>query len=114
MDQNKDNLLLTLMVKDASALKVVYMDYIDNGGVFVATSAVRELDSTVTLLLKVPEYPPTRVDGKVIWITPKGAQGGRPAGLGIQFTSAHSALKNHINQLLAEFDQTPTRISFTM
>ena len=46
-----------------------------------------------------PEKVP--VAGKVVWITPKGAQGNRSAGVGIQFTEPNSVAVNKIETYLA-------------
>jgi len=32
------------------------------------------------------------IEGTVIWITPKGAQGNKPAGIGVQFISDNKAM----------------------
>ena len=43
------------------------------------------------------------VDGKVIWVTPVGAQGNRQAGIGVQLAdgSEAEAIRNKIETLLA-------------
>ena len=40
--------------------------------------------------------------GKIIWITPKGAQGNRAAGIGVQFSDMdNGAARNKIETYLA-------------
>jgi type IV pilus assembly protein PilZ len=41
------------------------------------------------------------VAGKVIWVTPKGAQGNRAAGIGVQFNGEDETAKNKIETYLA-------------
>ena len=41
------------------------------------------------------------VTGKVVWVTPKGAQGGRTPGIGIQLSTDDSTLINKIENYLA-------------
>jgi type IV pilus assembly protein PilZ len=55
--------LLTLTIKDKSALYLAFM-----------------------LLHLMGEDEKLPVAGKVIWVTPKGAQGKRTAGIGVQFS----------------------------
>ena len=84
-------------------LYVAYMPFVLNGGVFIPTKERFELEEEVELdlrLIKDPERQQTQ--GKVIWVTPLGAQGGKPAGIGIQFTSTEDALlRTRIETLLA-------------
>ena len=46
-----------------------------------------------------PEKIP--VAGKVVWVTPKGAQGNRAAGIGVQFNGEDETAKNIIETHLA-------------
>ncbi len=41
------------------------------------------------------------VAGKVIWVTPRGAQGNRAAGIGVQFNEEDETAKNKIETYLA-------------
>lgn len=83
--------LLTLTIKDKSALYLAYMPFIRNGGLFIPTNSSYQLGDEVFMLLNVmSEEEKIPVAGRVIWITPKGAQGGaqgkRTAGIGVQFS----------------------------
>ena len=68
--------LLTLTIKDKSALYLAYMPFVKNGGLFIPTNSNYRLGEEE----KLP------VAGRVIWMTPKGAQGKRTAGIGVQFS----------------------------
>ena len=67
--------LLTLTIKDKSALYLAYMPFVRNGGLFIPTNSNYRLGDE-----KLP------VAGRVIWVTPKGAQSRRTAGIGVQFS----------------------------
>ena len=65
------------------------MPYLKHGGIFVPTGKRYFLGDEVFLLLTLPESNERLpVAGKVIWITPTGAQGNRTAGIGVQFTDS--------------------------
>ena len=81
--------LLTLTIKDKSALYLAYMPFIKNGGLFIPTNSSYKLGDEVFMLLNVMgEEEKIPVAGRVIWITPKGAQGKRTAGIGVQFNES--------------------------
>jgi type IV pilus assembly protein PilZ len=79
--------LLTLTIKDKSALYLAYMPFVRNGGLFIPTNSIYGLGDDVFMLLNLmSEADKIPVAGHVIWITPKGAQGKRMAGIGVQFS----------------------------
>ncbi len=79
--------LLTLTIKDKSALYLAYMPFVTNGGLFIPTNSSYKLGDEVFMLLSIMgEEEKIPVAGQVIWITPKRAQGKRPAGIGVQFS----------------------------
>ena len=79
--------LLTLTIKDKSALYLAYMPYVINGGLFIPTNSSYRLGDEVFMLLNLMgEDEKIPVAGTVIWMTPKGAQGKRTAGIGVQFS----------------------------
>ncbi len=74
-----------------AALYLAYMPFIKGGGLFVRTVGVYELGSQVQLSVQLLSEPDSYlIEGKVIWITPKGAQGSKPTGIGVQFTNEDS------------------------
>ncbi|NOT89349.1 MAG: pilus assembly protein PilZ [Lysobacter sp.] len=96
--------ILSLAVKDKHALFQAYMPFIKQGGVFVPTAKRYFIGDEVFLLMTLPESTERLpVAGKVIWVTPAGAQGNRVAGIGVQFaeTPEGEAVKNKIEVLLA-------------
>jgi len=83
--------LLTLTIKDKSALYLAYMPFVRNGGLFIPTNSAYNLGDEVFMLLNLmDEAEKIPVAGSVIWMTPKGAQGKRMAGVGVQFSDQDS------------------------
>ncbi|MCG8429338.1 MAG: PilZ domain-containing protein [Chromatiales bacterium] len=79
--------ILSLTIKDKNALYAAYMQFIKNGGLFIPTSKKYKLGDEVFMLLTLMEETERiPVAGKVIWITPIGAEGNRAAGIGVQFS----------------------------
>jgi len=79
--------ILSLTIKDKSALYAAYMPFVKNGGLFIPTNKSYGLGDEVFMLLTLmEETEKLPVAGKIIWVTPKGAQGNRAAGIGVQFS----------------------------
>ncbi|ODS24504.1 pilus assembly protein PilZ [Candidatus Endobugula sertula] len=94
--------ILSLSIKDKSVLYASYMPYIKNGGLFIPTSKCYQLGDEVFVLLSLMDEPEKMpISGKVVWITPKGAQGSRTAGIGVQFSEQESIIVGKIETYLA-------------
>lgn len=100
--------ILTLNIADKAALYLAYMPFISNGGLFIPTTrrgerASHTLGEEVFLLLNLVEQNERLpVAGKVVWVTPPGAQAQRVPGIGIQFSSQDAgATQRRIETLLA-------------
>lgn len=94
--------ILSLTIKDKAVLYAAYMPYVKNGGLFIPTNKGYQIGDEVFVLLSLMDEPEKiPVAGKVVWITPKGAQGNRSAGVGIQFTEQDSVAVNKIETYLA-------------
>lgn len=86
-----------------SSLYSAYMPFINGGGLFLRTHDVYPLGIELNLSVKLmDEHELYWVDGKIVWITPKGAQGNKLPGIGVQFISENSRyLCNKIETYLA-------------
>lgn len=94
--------ILTLTIKDKAVLYAAYMPFIRNGGLFIPTQKTYHLGDEVFLLLNLMDEPEKiPVAGKVIWVTPKGAQGSRAAGVGVQFNGDDESARTKIEAYLA-------------
>lgn len=79
--------ILSLTIRDKSALYAAYMPFVKNGGLFIPTNKDYQLGDEVFMLLTLmDEKEKLPVAGKIVWITPKGAQGNRASGIGVQFS----------------------------
>jgi type IV pilus assembly protein PilZ len=95
--------ILSLTIKDKSALYAAYMPFIKGGGLFIPTKKEYRVGEEVFMLLSLMDDPEKLpVAGKVVWITPVGAQGNRAAGIGVQFSDQDDgAARNKIEGYLA-------------
>jgi type IV pilus assembly protein PilZ len=95
--------VLSLSIKEKSALYAAYMPYLKHGGIFIPTTKPYRLGDEVFMLLTLMNDPnKIPVAGKVVWITPGGAQGGKTQGIGVEFAANESgaAARNKIEGLL--------------
>jgi type IV pilus assembly protein PilZ len=79
--------ILSFAIKDKAALYAAYMPFIKNGGLFIPTIKRYQLGDEIFLLLQLmDETDRIPVAGKVVWVTPPGAEGNRAVGVGVQFS----------------------------
>lgn len=98
------NAILTLTLKDKAQLYAAYMPFVRNGGLFISTNKTYRLGDEVFMLLSLMDEPEKiPVAGKVVWITPRGSQNGKVAGVGVQFVEDESSrvARNKIETYLA-------------
>ena len=94
--------ILSLTIKDKAILYSAYMPFIKHGGLFIPTNKDYKIGDEVFLLLNLmDEAEKIPVAGKVIWVTPKGAQGNRTAGVGVQFSDQDDTARRTIENYLA-------------
>ena len=96
------NGILSLTIRDKAVLYAAYMPYMKNGGLFIPTNKAYGLGDEVFMLLSLMDEPEKiPVAGKIAWITPKGAQGNRAAGIGVQFEGDDDTASRKIETYLA-------------
>ena len=105
--------ILSLTIKDKAVLYSAYMPFLENGGLFVPTNKKYSIGDEVFMLLTLMDDPEKiPIAGRVVWVTPVGAQGNRAAGVGIQFSeqdaSANAKIENHLGGALNSERQTHT------
>ena len=106
--------ILSLTIKDKSALFAAYMPFVTNGGLFIPTTRSYQLGEEVFILLSLmEEQERLPVAGKIIWVTPPGAEGYRAAGIGVQFSDqdggrARSKIETQLAGMLASERPTHT------
>lgn len=78
--------VIQLVFREKGALFAAFIPLFAEGGLFVPTLRNYQLGEDLYLLLSLPDdsqrYP---VAGKVAWITPANASGGRTQGVGVRF-----------------------------
>ncbi|HEX2541541.1 MAG TPA: PilZ domain-containing protein [Caldimonas sp.] len=78
--------VIQLVFREKTALYAAYMPMFSEGGIFVPTTRDYKLGEDIYLLLSLPDDPQRYpVAGKVGWITPANASGGRTQGVGVRF-----------------------------
>lgn len=86
--------VLSLAIKEKSALFSAYMPFLKNGGIFVPTNKTYKLGEEIyvilTLLDDPSKYP---IAGKVAWVTPPGAGNNKSQGIGVHFPQDESGIR---------------------
>ena len=99
-EDNKQG-ILSLTIKDRAVVYAAYMPFVRHGGLFVPTNKKYELGEEVFILLAhMDELEKIPINGKLVWVTPKGAQGNRQAEIGVQFSEADFAAATKIEEHL--------------
>ena len=95
--------VIQLVFREKGALYAAYIPSFIDGGLFVPTTRAYTLGDDIYLLLSLPDdaqrYP---VAGKIAWITPSNASGGRTQGVGVKFPNDEKTrlLRVKIEQIL--------------
>jgi type IV pilus assembly protein PilZ len=95
--------VIQLVFREKGALYAAYIPVFTDGGLFVPTTRDYRLGDDIYLLLTLPEDPQRYpVAGKVGWITPANASGGRTQGVGVRFPGDEKTrvLKVKIEEML--------------
>ena len=78
--------VIQLVFREKGALYAAYIPVFTDGGLFVPTTREYKLGDDLYLLLSLPDDPQRfPVAGKVAWLTPPNASGGRTQGVGVRF-----------------------------
>ena len=102
LKHNNRNGILSLTIKDKAVLYSAYMPFLENGGLFVPTNKSYDIGDEVFMLLTLmDEVEKIPISGRVVWVTPRGAQGNRTAGIGVQFNEGDAAANTKIENHLA-------------
>jgi type IV pilus assembly protein PilZ len=95
--------VIQLVFREKGALYAAYIPVFTDGGLFVPTTREYKLGEDIYLLLSLPDDPQRfPVAGKVAWITPPNASGGRTQGVGVRFPNDDKSrqLKIKIEEVL--------------
>ena len=114
MSDTDQQAVLTLTIQDKSVLDGAYMSFLQNGGLLVpATRPYRLGDEVFLLLTLMDEQEKLPVAGRVVWITPEGAQGNWQADIGIEFSDEDVTINARIESYVAG-SLTSERVTHTL
>ena len=86
-----DTDVISYVIKDSIECNLSYMPFINEGGFFIPTMNTYTLGDRVVVDLMLPgKLESLRIEGKVVWITPRNALHHVLPGIGIQFTGANT------------------------
>jgi type IV pilus assembly protein PilZ len=95
--------VIQLVFREKGALYAAYIPLFVDGGLFVPTTREYKLGEDIYLLMSLPDDPQRfPVAGKVAWLTPANASGGRTQGVGVRFPNDDKSrqLKLKIEEVL--------------
>ena len=95
--------VIQLVFREKGALYAAYVPILLDGGLFVPTTREYKIGDDIYLLLSLPDDPQRYpVAGKIAWITPANASGGRTQGVGVRFPADEKsrALRAKIEETL--------------
>jgi type IV pilus assembly protein PilZ len=101
--------VIQLVFREKGALYAAYIPLFTEGGLFVPTTRDYRLGEDIYLLLSLPDDPQRfPVAGKVAWLTPANASGGRTQGVGVRFPNDDKSrqLKVKIEEVLGTSTQS--------
>jgi type IV pilus assembly protein PilZ len=101
--------VIQLVFREKGALYAAYIPLFNEGGLFVPTTRDYKLGDDIYLLLSLPDDPQRYpVAGKVGWVTPANASGGRTQGVGVRFPTDEKTrlLKSRIEEMLGTMIQS--------
>ncbi|MGB0849356.1 MAG: PilZ domain-containing protein [Thiolinea sp.] len=95
---------LYLVLSDKAEIHNHYMPMLEGGGIFVPTNDDFDFNDTVVVQVDLlSEKQKASVPGKVVWITPVGAQRGLMKGVGIQFHGEHQGkIQQYFESLIGD------------
>jgi type IV pilus assembly protein PilZ len=102
--------VLSLNIKERSALYAAYMPHLKRGGIFIPTPRPYRIGDEVFLLLSIPnDTNKIPVAGHVVWVTPVNNQSNKTPGVGVQFSGDESGLaaRKRIETLLGGLLDSP-------
>ncbi len=92
---------LLIDFEDVRELYKSYMPYLKSGGLFIRSNMSFEMGQSLALRITLPDaLEDDVVSGKVVWLTPQGAQNSNPPGIGIGFIDDKNQARDKIEKLL--------------
>src|SRR4029077_20401938 len=97
-----DSAILKYIINDPIELNLSYIPFLNHGGLFIPTEQAYLLWDRVVVDLQLPgKKDNLRIEGKVVWITPKNALHHVLPGIGIEFVGSNAeGVRNQIKSSL--------------
>ena len=106
--EDNKQVIRSLTIKAPEVLYAAYMPFVRHGRLFIPMNEKYARGKEVFILLALKDEPEKiSIYGKVVWVTPKGAQGNRQAGIGVQFAAA-TEIEEHLGTGLVSDRPTHT------
>lgn len=107
-DSTHKKTALSINIKDRHVLYAAYMSFLRAGGLFIPTKKNFNMGDELALTIKLVDEPDKyHVSGKIVWITPPGAQGNKAGGIGMEFEGEEGeAIRTKIEALLGPMLQS--------
>ena len=106
MRQAETSDMLGVTIDDAAVLHATYMPFLSGGGIFIPTTPRHALGDEVFVLPGLPvDANRIPVAGRVAWVTPEGARGGKVAGIGVRFDDRDNVARQRIDEILRGADE---------
>jgi len=108
MDDKRKNIRvetnIDILFKESGAFIKSYMLNVSNGGLFLKTENPLQIDSLVTIRMKLPgDTENMEIQGCVVWSNPKGKNNAFPSGMGIQFVKMSPEHKKKIEAFVSQY-----------
>ena len=85
--------VIKYVIRDPLECNLSYMPFIKDGGLFLPTMTTYALGDRVIIDLLLPgKTDSMRIEGKVVWITPKNALHHVLPGIGVQFVGGDAPM----------------------
>jgi len=92
--------IIQYIIKSQAELNLSYMPFIKGGGIFIPTEKGFLLGIHIIVDLQLPGRTEiSKLEGKIIWVTPKNSRDQIYAGIGVQIVGDNA---NAMHQLIKE------------
>lgn len=100
--------IVSVSLKDKTALHANYMPFIKGGGLYVATDKIFKFGDSIVISLQIASIAKKfAIPGKVVWLSPLQAQGAQ--GVGVQFTGESKGnVKMALESVLGDLASKPS------
>ena len=107
MERIRSEQFIRIKFSDLPTLVACYMPFISDGGLFIPGNRNIAAGSRVVVQLSVPDLAPIMFTTDVIWLSPPGMPGNKPAGIGVRLPDSASSLRQKLDNLPARQNDAP-------